>query len=113
RAAEQRAAEERAAEQRRTAAAASAAASRGTELRAVSTPAPRFPTEALRAGTTGEVEVEFTVAPDGSVSSARVIRATPARTFDRETLSAVRRWRFEPVDAPVTTRRTIGFDPNR
>lgn len=111
RAAEQRAAEQRAAEQR--AAAAATPVSRGSELRAVSTPAPRFPPEALRAGTTGEVEVEFTVAPNGTVSNARVIRATPARVFDRETLSAVRRWRFEPVDAPVTTRRTIGFDPNR
>ena len=28
-----------------------------------------------------------------------------------EALNAVRRWRFEPVDAPVTTRRTIGFSP--
>lgn len=111
RAAEQRAAEQRAAEQR--AAAASAAPARSSELRAVSTPAPRFPPDALRSGTVGEVEVEFTVATDGSVSNARVIRANPARVFDRETLNAVRRWRFEPVDAPVTTRRTIGFNPNQ
>ena len=30
--------------------------------------------------------------------------------FD-EALTAVRRWRFEPVDAPVTTRRTLAFNP--
>ena len=55
--------------------------------------------------------VEFTVAADGSVSNARVVRADPPRVFDREALTAVRRWRFEPMDAPITTRRTIGFTP--
>ncbi|MFC0676458.1 energy transducer TonB [Lysobacter korlensis] len=112
RAAEQRAAEQRAAEQRtaqaRTAAAQPAAS---TELRALSTPAPRFPSEALRSGQSGEVQVEFTVAPDGSVLDARVVRANPPRVFDREAVNAVKRWRFQPVDAPVTTRRTISFKP--
>ena len=81
------------------------------DLRALSTPAPKFPPEALRAGTSGEVQVEFTVGTDGSVTAARVVRANPARVFDREAVNAVRRWRFQPVDAPVTTRRTIGFNP--
>lgn len=81
------------------------------ELTAVSTPAPEYPTSALRAGQSGEVQVEFTVNPDGSVSNARVVRSNPPRTFDREALSAVRRWRFQPVGSPVTTRRTIGFNP--
>jgi len=107
-AAEQRAAQQRAAAARTPAATAAAAAS---ELRALSTPAPRFPPEALRAGTSGEVQVEFTVGTDGTVTTARVVRATPPRTFDREALNAVKRWRFQPVDAPVTTRRTIGFNP--
>jgi protein TonB len=80
-------------------------------LRALSTPAPAYPPEALRSGRAGEVQVEFTVNPDGSVADARVIRADPPRVFDRAALNAVRRWRFEPVAAPVTTRRTIGFTP--
>ena len=80
-------------------------------LRAVSTPAPRFPADALRSGTAGEVVVEITVGTDGSVSNARVLRATPQRVFDREALAAVKRWRFEPISAPVTTRRTLAFDP--
>ncbi|MGH8032333.1 MAG: energy transducer TonB, partial [Luteimonas sp.] len=88
-----------------------APASPGPELRAISTPAPRYPPEALRSGTAGEVQVEFTVAVDGSVSAARVVRAIPPRVFDREAVAAVRRWRFEPVAAPVTTRRSIGFNP--
>lgn len=108
-AAEQRAAEQRAAQER--AAAAAAAAPTATDLRPISTPAPRYPPEALRAGQAGEVLVEFTVNPDGSVSNARVVRADPARVFDREAVAAVRRWRFEPVGEAVTTRRVIGFNP--
>lgn len=80
-------------------------------LRTVSMPPPRYPAEALRAGTSGEVLVEFTVDADGSVSSARVVRSTPARIFDREAVAAVRRWKFAPISAPVTTRRTINFNP--
>jgi len=87
------------------------AAPTAADLRAISTPAPRFPPEALRSGTSGEVQVEFTVGVDGSVTAARVVRADPPRVFDREAVAAVRRWRFEPVGAPVTTRRTINFAP--
>lgn len=117
--ADRQAAARREAEQRqREAAAAAAAASRAAapaaaanNLRAVSTPAPRYPPEALRAGTSGDVLVEITVGTDGSVTNARVLRANPARVFDREALNAVKRWKFEPVSAPVTTRRTLAFAP--
>ena len=128
-AAAQRAADERAAAQRAAATAPARAATpapaqtaspatsapktaaASTELRAISTPSPRYPPEAYRSGTQGEVQVEFTVGTDGAVSNARVVRATPPRVFDREALAAVKRWRFQPVDSPVTTRRTIGFNP--
>ena len=82
-----------------------------TSLKVVSSPSPRYPAEALRAGTGGEVLVEITVGTDGSVTNARVVRATPPRVFDREALNAVRRWKFEPIDAPTTTRRTLAFNP--
>ncbi len=126
----QRAADERAAAQRAAAAAQSrpapppaapstpaasspapSTAAASTDLRPISTPSPRYPPEAYRAGTKGEVQVEFTVGTNGAVTSARVVRATPARVFDREALNAVKRWRFQPVASPVTSRRTIGFDP--
>lgn len=117
---ERQAAARRETEQRQQAAAAAqAAAARqpaaapaaAAALRPISTPAPRYPTDALRAGTSGEVLVEITVGTDGSVTSSRVLRATPARVFDREALNAVKRWKFEPVGAPVTTRRTLSFAP--
>jgi protein TonB len=110
--ADRRAAEQRAAEQQRQAAAAAAApatppaaASASSDLRPISMPQPRYPPAALRARQSGQVQVEFTVAADGSVSSE------PDRVFDREAVAAVKRWRFQPVGSPVTTRRTIAFNP--
>lgn len=82
-----------------------------SDLRPISTPPPRYPREALRAGDSGEVQIEFTVGTDGSVTNARVVRSNPPRVFDREAVSAVKRWRFEPIAAPVTSRRTIAFNP--
>ena len=87
------------------------AAARAADLRPLSMPAPEYPRSALRTGQAGEVEVELTVGTDGSVTAARVIRADPARVFDRAALSAVERWRFQPLSSPVTTRRTIAFNP--
>ena len=101
----ERAAQQRAAQQ------AAATTATAADLRPISTPAPRFPPEALRAGQSGEVQVEFTVGTDGAVTNARVVRSNPARVFDREAVSAVRSWRFQPLPNAVTTRRTIGFNP--
>ena len=107
-AADRTAADRRAAEQRTAAAAAAPSAS---DLRPISMPAPKFPPEALRAGQSGSVLVEYTVGTDGTVTAARVVRSNPARVFDREAVNAVRRWRFQPVASPVTTRREISFNP--
>jgi len=115
--AERQAAAKREADQRAAAAARpatpapQAAAAAAATLRPISTPAPRYPPEALRAGTSGEVLVEITVGTDGSVTNSRVLRANPARVFDREALNATKRWKFEPVAAPITTRRTLSFSP--
>jgi protein TonB len=107
-AADKAAADRRAAEQRTAAATAAPAAS---DLRPISMPAPKFPPEALRAGTSGSVLVEYTVGTDGTVTAARVVRSNPSRIFDREAVNAVRKWRFQPVGSPVTTRREISFNP--
>jgi protein TonB len=105
------AAAQREAAARTAAAPAAAKPAASTSLKVVSSPSPRYPPEALRAGTAGEVLVEITVGTDGSVTNARVVRASPPRVFDREALNAVRRWKFEPIDAPTTTRRTLAFNP--
>jgi len=104
-----------AAEQRRVAAAAAAAKAKPTaaDLRPLAMPGPQYPREALRAGQSGEVLVEYTVGTDGSVTAARVVRSNPGRVFDRAALDAVQSWRFQPISEPVTTRRAIGFSPGR
>lgn len=85
-----------------------------SSLQAVSQGAPRFPPAAQRAGARGSVQVEFTVGSDGSVTSARVVGSEVprqfARDFEREALSAVKRWKFQPIDQATTTRRTINFE---
>lgn len=81
-------------------------------LRLVYAPPPRYPPDALRDGISGEVLLELTVGADGAVSEAKVVRSSPPRVFDREALAAVKRWKFTPIDEPITTRRTITFKPN-
>lgn len=90
---------------------ASAIASQPTPIK---TDAPNYPVEAARSRTEGFVEVEFTVGADGKVSNISVVRAQPARVFEREAVAAVRRWTFEPATEggqPVEARvrRRIDF----
>lgn len=83
-------------------------------LQVVSQASPRFPPAAQRAGATGSVQVEFTVGTDGSVTGARIVSSDVprqfARDFEREALTAAKRWRFQPIDQATTTRRTISFN---
>ncbi|MDI1252272.1 energy transducer TonB [Thermomonas sp.] len=83
------------------------------ELREISLPQPKYPIDAQRAGIAGTVQIEFTVATDGSVSDARVVSSEAprryARDFEREAVAAVKRWRFQPIGQVTTSRRTISF----
>ena len=89
-------------------------AAASNELRAIAQPGPRYPSAAQRVGATANVQVEFTVNPDGSVSNVRsVSNSAPrefSREFEREAMAAVRRWRFQPIAQATTSRRTIAFE---
>jgi protein TonB len=85
-------------------------ASAGTPV-GVRTPQPAYPREAIRAGITGEVTVEISIAANGSVTDVRVIRAQPRGEFERGVVNTVRGWQFEPMDAPATLTRTFTFRP--
>lgn len=65
--------------------------------------APDYPVVARRDGVEGQVEVEFTVEADGSVSAATVVSASQGQVFDTAALAAVQRWRFMP--------RTVACEP--
>jgi TonB family protein len=58
---------------------------------------PVYPREAERLGIKGWVDVEFTIAPDGTTQDVVVRSAQPQNTFDQAAVDAVKRWRFEPV----------------
>ena len=68
---------------------------------------PQYPARALEQGIRGWVDLEFTVAADGTTRDARVRAAEPAQVFDRAALNAVRRWRYEPykVDGQAVDQR--------
>jgi protein TonB len=69
-----------------------------------------YPKDAARQGTEGWVQVEFTIAPDGSTKDLQVRDSEPAAVFDKAALDSVSRWRFEPVKkngAPVAQRAVL------
>ena len=59
--------------------------------------APEYPSRALEQLISGWVEMEFTVARDGSVKDVTVISSEPRRTFDAAATAALRRYRYQPV----------------
>ena len=76
-------------------------------LRRVRSADPVYPQRALAQLVSGWVDLEFTVATDGSVQDIVVVAAEPAGTFDAAAIAAVRRWRYAPVvlnGAPVEQR---------
>jgi periplasmic protein TonB len=64
------------------------------ELKPTKRVEPVYPPEAARAGTTGFVEVEFTVDAAGKVASVSVLNAKPSRTFETAAVKAVKQWQF-------------------
>jgi protein TonB len=68
---------------------------------------PSYPPDAARRRQEGWVELSFTIGVDGRVSDVQVVRAQPARVFDREAISAMQQWTFEPAlrdGQPVPSR---------
>jgi len=71
-----------------------------------------YPPTARAAGVQGVVILEVTIAEDGTVSNARVLRSIPL--LDPAALDAVRQWRYEPtllngVPTPVIMTVTVNF----
>jgi TonB family protein len=58
---------------------------------------PEYPQFALESNLSGWVEMEFTVARDGSVRDVKVVESEPRRTFDAAAMAAMRRYHYEPV----------------
>lgn len=79
-------------------------------LKRVRQVAPVYPREAQRSGTEGWVQVEFTIAADGSTRDLQVLDSAPEQVFDKAALDSVSKWRFEPIrknGAPVAQRAVL------
>jgi len=81
----------------------------GGALRAISTPQPAYPREAMRTRASGSVTVTFTVGGDGRVSNIQVIRSRPRGVFDRAVEQTVSTWRYEATGETATLTRTFDF----
>ena len=57
----------------------------------------QYPARALQTGVEGWVELGYTVTPDGSVTSVKVLNAVPAKVFEASATKAVSRLRYQPV----------------
>lgn len=68
---------------------------------------PIYPLRALRSGIEGVVTVEFTIAIDGSVKNAVVVKAKPPKIFDNAVLKAISKWKYNPdiIDGKPTEKR--------
>ena len=59
---------------------------------------PEYPKAAVVDDIEGWVDVEFTVAKDGTVRDVTVIEADPPHIFDRAAVRAVSRWIYQPAE---------------
>jgi TonB family protein len=56
-----------------------------------------YPRSAQYAAIEGWVDVEFTIAPDGSTQDFTIRDANPRGVFEKSALDALKRWRFAPI----------------
>jgi len=68
-----------------------------TTLQLLRSAPPDYPQRALEGLLSGWVEMEFTVARDGTVKDIVVVNAEPRRTFDAAAMAALKRYRYQPV----------------
>ncbi|MCG8433301.1 MAG: M56 family metallopeptidase [Gammaproteobacteria bacterium] len=79
---------------------------------------PEYPYRAQRDGISGQIKLAFTVDKKGRVRNVEVIKAVPAKTFNRVAMDAVKQWRFTPftVEGKAIDRRVtqvIDFNPEK
>lgn len=68
------------------------------ELVRVKTAQPRYPDRARKKDLSGWVDVYFTVTTDGDTAAIEVNQSEPKTVFDRAAVTAVEKWKFQPVE---------------
>jgi protein TonB len=84
-------------------------------LERISARDPVYPRDALRQGTRGWVELEFTITSGGTVRDIQVVGAEPHGVFEGAAADALAQWRFRPrfVNGQAVAQRstvTMRFD---
>ncbi|TXH70523.1 MAG: TonB family protein [Lysobacteraceae bacterium] len=69
----------------------------GSQPVAISRPAPKYPSDALRRGESGKVVVRVDVGADGVPTEVSLVERSRSRSLDRAALQAARQWRFRPA----------------
>jgi len=77
--------------------------------RLVSDATPRYPRVALSRRIEGNVQLGFTIQPDGSVGDVCVTSSNPSGLFDDAAIAAASRWRFEASGQTHQSARTLSF----
>jgi TonB family protein len=70
---------------------------------------PVYPDLARRMNIAGVVKVEVTIAPNGSVRTAKLVGGHPV--LANAAMDSVKRWRYEPSSSETTTVVEFHFDP--
>ncbi len=69
----------------------------GTRAKPINRPPARYPSREAARGVEGWVQVSYVVNPDGDVGEVLIEDSSGRKSFEKETLRAMRRWRFEPA----------------
>jgi TonB family protein len=73
---------------------------------------PAYPAKAIERGQEGWVDVSFTITPEGTTSTIRIINEYPRHVFARSAINAVAKWTYSPrleggTPVPQSNNRTV------
>ena len=69
----------------------------GNSLKRTRSVEPEYPEKARQANASGYVDLLYTVRADGTTGDITIVGAEPGNFFEDAAMSAVRKWRYEPV----------------
>ena len=72
---------------------------------------PQYPRNAARDRISGTVVFEVTINPDGTVKSARPIKAQPRGVFEGAAMQAIMKWKFKPKIVDGKGVEATGIQP--
>lgn len=57
----------------------------------------------------GTAKVQYTVAPNGSVSEAKLLQSSGHAALDSEAVDVIKKWKFKPMKSEVTYEKEVVF----